>query len=201
MGPRLPCVSCLCHLCPWVLVFSSKKMVACYGMMLCKYSDRRHFADAIGTIKNEGDMPQWEGSLGAGGAGSWHFQGTKKFAQKLFAKLVSPGPKENWPMSATIRIFAWMRGRRRRNLALGIGGLLAVGCLDEGFRRCLEFWVGASGRDSCGWLLLAGSACDVDDGSAVVTIRHMLALPFWWDMVSLMLMDCCWTDCVNWIDR
>lgn len=46
---------------------------------------RRHFADAIGTIKNE--------------------------------------------------------GRRRRNLALGIGGLLAVGCLDEGFRRCLEFWV------------------------------------------------------------
>lgn len=90
MGPRLPCVSCLCHLCPWVFVFSSKKMVACYGMMLCKYSDRRHFADAIGTIKNEGDMPQWEGSLGAGGAGSWHFQGTKKFAQKLFEIICQP---------------------------------------------------------------------------------------------------------------
>ena len=82
-------------------------------------------------------------------------------------------------MMAMIRIFAWLRGRRGRNLALGIGGLLAVGCLDEGFRRCLEFWVGASGRDSCGWLLPAGSACDVDDGSAVVTISHILALPFW----------------------
>eukprot|EP00438_Fugacium_kawagutii_P020587 Skav222342 [mRNA] locus=scaffold3497:39362:41682:- [translate_table: standard] len=29
----------------------------------------------------------------------------------------------------------------RRRLIFGSGCLLAVGCLDEGFRRCLEFWV------------------------------------------------------------
>ncbi|CAJ1342297.1 unnamed protein product, partial [Effrenium voratum] len=30
---------------------------------------------------------------------------------------------------------------RSRSALLGVGGLLAAGCIDEGFRRCLEFWV------------------------------------------------------------
>lgn len=34
------------------------------------------------------------------------------------------------------------RGLKRiRRWILGVGGVLAVGCIDEGFRRCLEFWV------------------------------------------------------------
>ncbi|CAE7805427.1 unnamed protein product [Symbiodinium microadriaticum] len=34
-----------------------------------------------------------------------------------------------------------LAARRPRYLAYGLGGALVLGCLDEGFRRCIEFWV------------------------------------------------------------
>lgn len=49
-------------------------------------------------------------------------------------------------------VFCVHRGRglkRIRRWILGVGGVLAVGCIDEGFHRCLEFWARNPSRN--GW--------------------------------------------------
>ena len=95
------------------------KTGAAFMLRTLKYRTRRHFAE---TIAKENST-------------------TGRTSACAFVEIVSSSQGQ-WLHSQVFgpRVYSWGPSVRRRVL-LGVGGLLAAGCIDEGFRRCLEFWV------------------------------------------------------------
>eukprot|EP00439_Symbiodinium_sp_Y106_P061797 s2444_g9.t1 len=67
----------------------------------------------------------------------WQF--SRRFRLKAFPSRLPPTISAGRGASNTAQ--TELVARRPRYFAYGLGGALALGCLDEGFRRCIEFWV------------------------------------------------------------